>query len=236
MATPKYATLKGDFFIKEKGSAENFYFFGNSQEATFEMGIEKATLESSGNERGTLASEETSRTATFSMTPNSLATRNLKLYFYSKGSETQASATDQAFTLPAMVEGEMFRFAHVNVTNVNIEDLVAGTDYKVLAKGGALVAMKTIVAGKEGTYDAAGATKVGVFTGDGMEYEVYYVSEKTGKTVHFRRWKPDPAQSVALIGNDFASFPLSGECLIDESIPEGPLGRFAVVTDATDIA
>lgn len=234
MATAKtYATMKGDIFIFQKGSSENFWYVGNAQEASMGMTIEKATLESSGNESGTLASEETSRKATFSLTLNALGTKQMKMYFYSKASETQAAATEQAFTLPAMVAGEAFKFNHANISNVEVATLVEGVDYKVLS-GGVLVAMKTIAAGKTGTYDAGTADKVGVFTGDGIEYEVLYISEKTGTTAHIRRWKPDPAQTLSLIGTEFASFTLEGECLIDESIPEGPLGRFAVVTRATE--
>lgn len=234
MATAKkYATMKGDFFIKQKDSEENFWSTGNAQEASMGMTIEKVTLESSGNESGTLASEETSRKATFTLTLNALGTKQMKMYFYSKSSETQAAATAQTFTLPAMAEGEAFKFDHANVSNVDVDTLVEGVDYKVLA-GGVLVAMKAIAAGKTGTYDAGTADKVGVFTGDGIEYEVLYVSEKTGTTAHILRWKPDPAQALALIGTEFASFTLEGECLIDESIPEGPLGRFAVVTRATE--
>lgn len=233
MATAKkYATMKGDFFIKLKGSTENFWSAGNAQEASLAMTIEKVSLESSGNESGTLETEETSRTATFSLSLNALGTKQMRMYFYSKASETQAPATAQTFTLPAMTAEEGFKLAHVNVSNVDVDTLVEGVDYKVLS-GGMLIAMKTIAAGKTGTYDAGGADKIGVFTGDGIEYEVFYVSEKTGKTVNILRWKPDPAQALSLIGTEFASFTLEGECLIDESIPEGPLGRFAVVTSAT---
>jgi len=225
-----YKSLKGDFFIREKGVG-NYYFIGNVAESQFSMTRETIELASTGNESGTLATEETSKAATLAMTLNSLAQKNLATVLYGNV-VSQAAAIDQAFALPALAAGEAYALPHKNVSNVAITGLTAGVDYKVLGKGGVIVALVACAAAA-GTYDAGTASGVGVFTHSGKEYEVMYVSEASGKSAEFLRWKPNPAQALALISNEFATFAIEGPCLIDETIAEGPLGRFARVYDAT---
>ncbi|MNU44061.1 hypothetical protein D3C71_328660 [compost metagenome] len=228
---PQYFSLKGDFFIREKGSTSAPFYIGNISAATFGMTRETATLKSTGNESGDLAVEEVSKSATLSLTMNSIAARNLAMQLYGTV-QAQVAATAKAFSLPILKEGEMFKLDHVNVSNVEITGLVLGTDFKVLGAGGVIVALKDISETAEGTYDAGTASAIGVFTTSGKEYEVTYVSENSGKTVIVRRWKPDPAQAFELISSEFAAPQLTGPVLIDESIAEGPLGRFAVVYDS----
>jgi hypothetical protein len=231
----KYATSRGAFYIKTKGTSENFQEMGNSADAEVAMSVEFATLESSGDERGTLAKEETKRSATLKITSNSQATAMFKKYVYSKATTSQAADTDVAFTLPAMAPGELFKFADNNVSNVTITGKTAGVDYVVKPKSGAIVAKTAFTAGVEGTYDCGAATNIGVFTDSDTEYEVLFVSETSGRTIHFRRWKPSPAATMKLIdSSNIASFNLEGELMIDESIPEGVLGRYAVVTEADE--
>lgn len=230
MATKPYASFKGDFFIRKRGSILPWSPLGNSQEASLGLASEYITLTSSGNEKGTLAKEETSRTMMLNISLNSLGVRQCTMYLYSSGAVAQAAVTAVAFTLPAMAAGEAFNLAHGNVSNVEIADLVEGGDYRV-HQTGVIVAIKTIVAGKSGTYDAAIANDIGAFTAEGEEYEVLYVSENTGKKLVFARWKPDPAATVALVSSEFAKFDLAGECLVDENLPIGPLGRIAKMTD-----
>lgn len=233
MSTKPYAVFRGDFFIKEKGTSENLTACGNAQDAELSMSIDSITLESSGNERGTLDKEETKRTATLSVTFNKVGADMLKRYFYSKSSTAQSAGTDKAFTLPAMQPGDLFVFPDVGVSNVEVTGKTEGVDYKLLPNGGGLVAILAIAADVAGTYDCSAGTNIGVFTGEGTEYELYYISETTGTRIQFLRWKPDPAQAVKLIDNsNFASFQLSGELLIDESVAPGPLGRFAIVKKA----
>ncbi|PPE69504.1 hypothetical protein IS481_14750 [Caldimonas thermodepolymerans] len=232
MSKPQYYSLKGDFFIRKRSdpTAKPFYF-GNAAAATFSMTRETVTLRSSGNESGDLAVEEVSKSATLSITGNNLEARNLAMYLYGTV-QAQAEATAQTFTLPALKDGEMFKLPHVNVSDVEIEDLTEGEDFKVLAAGGVVVALKDIAASAAGTYDAGEAQALGVFTTDGDEYEVTYVSERTGKTIVIHRWKPNPASAFELISNEFAAPVLEGPVLLDETLPEGPLGRFAVVYDS----
>jgi hypothetical protein len=224
-----YKSLKGDFFLREKGVG-NYYFIGNVAEAQFSMTRETLELVSSGNESGTLASEETSKAATLSLTLNSLAQKNMATVLYG-AVVSQAAAIGKTFELPALAAGEAYPLADKNVSNVVITGLTAGVDYKVLGAGGVIVALVAIAAPAEGTYDCGTATGVGVFTHSGKEYEVLYVSEASGKSAEFMRWKPNPAQALALISNEFASFAIEGPVLIDETLAEGPLGRFARVYD-----
>lgn len=241
----KYAKLRGDFFIKKRGTAELPYFLGNVSEASLGMTVETDSLESSGNERGKLAVWENSRDATLSMTLNSVAATNAKLYFYSNASVTQDADTGFTADYPVGDVGELIKLPHVNVKNVVVTvtpaegeepavTLTEGEDYQVYAKGGALRLLKKneakLTAGI--SYDVEAATSTGVFTSEGDEYELIYISEATGKRIEFRRWKPNPAQAVSLISSDWASFQLEGSCLIDETIASGPLGRIAVVHDA----
>lgn len=225
-----YFSLKGDFFVKEKGTSEAPVYIGNVAEAAFNMSRETITLKSSGNESGDLAVEEVSKSAELSMTLNSMAAKNLAMVLYGT-TVAQASVTAAAFTLPALAAGTAYKLAHVNVSNVTITGLTLGVDYKVLSAGGMVVALKDIAATAEGTYDAGTANAVGVFTTSGKEYEVFYTSEASGKSVNILRWQPNPAQALNLISAEFSSFPIAGPCLIDETIAEGPLGRFAVFYD-----
>lgn len=229
--TQQYFTMKGDFFIKERGVAGFPHYLGNIADANLGMTIESVSLQSTGNESGELASEEVSRTATFAMTMNSITASNLAIQLYGSV-QAQEAVTAQAFALPALKAGEMFRLGHVKVSNVEIGALVDGVDYKLHAGSGAIVALKDIVATPSGTYDAGVATAIGVFSGTAKEYEVTYISGKTGKTIVIHRWKPDPAQAINLISNEFAAMEISGPALIDETKPDGPLGRIAVVYSA----
>jgi len=157
-----------------------------------------------------------------------------KRYVYSKGSTTQAADTDVAFTLPAMQPGDLFLLPVSNASNVVITGKTAGVDYVVKNKH-AIVAKTAIAAGVTGTCDCGAATSLGVFTDSDTEYEVLFISETSGRTIHFRRWKPTPAATMKLIdASNIASFNLEGELMIDESIVEGPLGRYAVVTEADE--
>lgn len=231
MATKPYATLRGDFFFRLYGSNEPWSPMGNAQDASLDLSAEYATLESTGNERGTLAKEETSRKMLLKVSLNSLGVRQCVMYLYSSGSVSQEAAADLPVTLPVMKRGQAFNLPHGNVSNVDIADLIEGVDYRV-QKTGVIVALKDIPAGKSGTYDASVASNLGALTGSGTEYEVLYISENTGKKFQFMRWLPDPAQTVQLVSSEIAKFDLSGECLIDENLPaNGSLGRIAKITD-----
>lgn len=225
-----YFSLKGDIFVKEKGTATALRYIGNVPEASFKMTRETITLKSSGNESGDLAVEETSKSAELSLTLNSMAAKNLAMVLYGDVQE-QAAVTTQVFDLPMLKAGDAHRLPHVNVKNVVIPGLVLGVDYRVLATGGVIVALKDTAATAECSYDAGPSQAVGVFTTKGKEYEVFYVSENSGKAAEFKRWVPNPAETVNLISDEFSSFVVTGPCLIDESVSEGPLGRFAVMHD-----
>lgn len=235
MATEhKYGTSRGSFYMRVKGSGDNFQEIGNAADAEVNMSVDFAALESSGDERGTLAKEETKRSAMLKITANSQARAMYKRYVYSKGSTTQSADTDVAFTLPAMQPGDLFLLPVSNATNVVITGKTAGVDYVVKNKH-AIIAKSAIAAGVTGTCDCGAATSLGVFTDADTEYEVLFISETSGRTLHFRRWKPTPAATLKLIdAANIASFNLEGELLIDETIPEGPLGRYAVVTEADE--
>jgi hypothetical protein len=147
--------------------------------------------------------------------------------------QAQAPATAQVFTLPISKAGDMFKLEHSNVTNLALEGLLPGVDYALRPKSGAIVLLKDTVATADGTYDAGAASAVGVFTHSGVEYTLHYLSEHTGLTVIWHRWKPNPASALDFISGEFASAVLAGPVLIDEALPEGPLGRFAVVRQAS---
>lgn len=225
-----YFSLKGDFFVKEKGTTDAPVYIGNVADASFSMSRETITLKSTGNESGDLAVEETSKSAELSLTLNSMAAKNLAMVLYGTV-VSQAAVTGATFTLPALQAGTAYKLDQVKVKNVVLTGLTAGVDYKVLSAGGLIVALRDLDTTHAGTYDADTASAVGVFTNSGKEYEVFYVSEHSGKAVDIKRWKPNPAQTVNLISSDFASFQVAGPCLIDETIVEGPLGRFAVLYD-----
>jgi hypothetical protein len=229
--TPQYFTMKGDFFIKAYGTAEAPHYVGNVPASTFSMTRETATLTSSGNESGDLAVEEVSKSASLSVTLNSLTAKNLAMHLYGTV-QAQAAATAQAFSLPISKAGDMFKLAHVKVSNVELGDLEVGVDYKVLPKGGAIVLLKDTIAATPGTYDAGEASAIGVFTHSGKEYTLTFISENSGKTIVIHKWKPNPAAAFELISSEFAAPVLEGPVLIDESLTEGPLGRFGVIYDA----
>lgn len=227
----QYFSLKGDFFLRERGTTAPFFYLGNVSESAVEMERETIVLKSSGNELGDLDEEELSLSANFSMTPNSLVARNLGIAFQGNVGE-QAAAADQSFTVPAMKAGDAIRLPHVNVTNVVIDTLTEGVDYTVLASGGVIRARKDVAA-TTGTYDAGTAKTIGMFTNTKREFEVLYVSERSGKTFHFYRWKPSPASNFALISDEYAGIPVTGKLLADETAASGLMGRYAGIYDTS---
>lgn len=224
----EYYTIGGDFFLKERGSLLLPEYMGDVGEASIDMSIETVSLQSSGNETGELAIEEVSRTSAFKAKPNSITAANISRFVYGN-IVPQAAATALTFALPVMKAGQLFRLGYVNVSNVEVGSLVAGVDYTLRAKSGAIVALRDLAATPDGTFDAAAGSAIGIMSAAAREYEITFISEKTGKTVVIYRWKPNPAETFNLISKEFASLSVSGPCLLDETKPDGPLGRIGAI-------
>lgn len=232
MAKAQYFSLNGDIFLKEKGTTANPRFIGNVSEGKFAMTRSTIVLKSTGNVKGDLAEEETDKSAELSLTLNSMAADNLAIVLYGLTIDQAASATPVAFTLPAMSEGEIYKLSKVNVSAVTITGAVEGIDYTVLPLSGIIVALKSIVAGKAGTFTNGAAKATGMFKHTGKEYEVHYASENSGKYIVFARWKPNPATDFNLISSEFAKFTIAGKLLVDASIASSDLGGYAAVYDS----
>jgi hypothetical protein len=229
MSNKQYHSLKGDFFIRDAGSAATvpFKYVGNVSAASFGMTRETVQLTSSGNDAGTLAEEETARDATLSLTLNAIQKQNLAIALYGN-TVAQTAGTAATVTLPVLAAGDAFPLAHINVSNVVVTGKTAGVDYKLRAKSGVIEILTPFAAGVEVTYDHGTADAVGVFTQNAKEYEVLYASESGGMRVRFSRWQPAPATALALISTEIASLEVAGSLLKVEG-GDQTFGGFAKV-------
>lgn len=105
--------------------------------------------------------------------------------------------------------------------------LTEGVDYEVVPGGINILegGSPPIVANGDTvliSYTPAASDVIEALTKSGKEYEVFFsgINEaRSGKlaTLHGYRWKPGPASSVGLIGDDYAGLELTGKLLKDSS-------------------
>lgn len=233
MSKPQYFSIKGNWYARLWGTSDPFRSMGNTPAAQLSFTRETESLMSTGNVKGKLAEEETSRDASLTITFNEMGKEMLKLYVYGATKDVSA-VTSAAFTLPTLKAGEVYFLPHVNVSNVVLDTLVEGVDYDVSATGGQITARKDIVApSTDGTYDASTSARVGIFATDGVALELMFISENSGKRINLYKWQPNPADTLDVVSTTIAAPKLSGPLLADDTArPDPELGNFGVIHDA----
>jgi len=226
----KYLRLRGDFYAAERlagGAVAPYAFVGNVPKAGISMSIETIKLKSSGNTPGTLAEEETDRSAELAQTLNSVTAANLARVLFGNV-VAQTAAEDVAVDLGDLAAGDTVLLPRVNVLAGTFGSLVEGTDYTLDKKGGMFTAL-TALTDVTGTIDCGAAEAVGLLVTDGKEYSLRFVSNR-GVVVDLYRWKPSPASNFPLVSDEFAEFEISGTLLLDETKPaDAELGRYGAI-------
>lgn len=226
----RYALVRGPLFFREAGTAGAWTPFGPSREASLELAIEKIQL-ISGDDGSVLDERQTAKTATFSVTLQSLSDSNLALALQSPLRETPA-VDAEAFTLPALEAGQAF-FLQGNVYELTVEGLIEGIDYALDKRAGIVTALKDFATEAEGTYSAETVVEMGILAGAGKVLELMYNTVAEGGTrLRIYKWAPSPAQALSFnSGSAHTELTLSGGCLSDDSVPaDDVLGRFGNMT------
>lgn len=227
MAQQRILALKGDFYARVRGTTGPFKPLFNATAAEISMAIETIRQKSNGNTPGTIAEDETDRTATLSVTLQSRHRENLEKFFYAN-SRTVAARTDVAFTLPAGEAGDIVDLGANNITDTTFGLLVEGQDYRVLPRSGGLEYLGT-VASTPGTFSHGEYAELGIFSAQQVELEILFTSEKSGQAYVLYRVKLSPAQAFQLVsdGNEYGASPLQGSLLLDPNAPvDGNLGQY----------
>lgn len=217
----KYFALRGDGYLKLRNSTEQYRPVGNQNAARLSLSEEVLTIVSKGNKSGTIAREVVGSTVAFSLELDSQSLANTALGL--KGDvKTIAAKTDNAFDLPALKAGEVFKLPHAKVSNVSIGALAEGVDYAVTAYAGIIKALKDIAATPGGTYANAEYVAIGVFTAPDQEFSYLLHSDRSKRVYEMLRLKFTPGQHD-LVSDQFGRITLEGELLIDESVDTSTL-------------
>lgn len=108
----------------------------------------------------------------------------------------------------------------------------AGVDYEVTAAGLKILETGSITEAEELTvgYANRGTNVLQALVDSGAEVRVVLdgVNDDSGKPyiVRVHRWKPSPTSGLDLISEDYASFPVEGEVLADETIKAAGKSKF----------
>ncbi|WP_312587238.1 hypothetical protein [Comamonas terrigena] len=224
-----YSLLRGKLYFRLAGSKGAWTPFGPTKDASLRLGIEEQKLPS-GDDGTTLDIVQTAKTADLDVTLQSLSNSNLAIALQTAVKET-AALTDEPFTLPALLEGQTY-FLSAKVTEVSLATLVEGEDYSVDKASGCITALKSLVEA-EGTYSSEAVVEMGILANSGVELELMYdATEQSKLRLHLFKWKPSPAQNLAMnSGNEHTSLSLTGSLIAVESTPaDATLGKFGRLT------
>lgn len=221
----QFKLVRGPLFFRVYGEGGAWTPFGPTKDASVELSIEKTTLVS-GDDGSTLDEQQTAKTANFGVTLQSVSDSNLAVALQSPLREV-AAVTDKEVTVPALLAGQAF-FLGANVTQFTAAGLVEGEDYTLEKASGRITALKSTVE-SEGTYSAAAVVEMGILANSGIELELMYDATKDGgKRLHLFKWKPSPAQTIAInSGSEHTALTLTGALVSAEGAAvDAQLGKF----------
>lgn len=223
-----YEMVRGKLFSAIFGSDGAYTPIGPVRDATLELSIEKATL-ISGDDGSVLDEKLTAKSATFTVTCQSLSNSNLARSLYSELREI-AAKTDEPVTIPAMSAGQVTALSP-KVTQFTATGLTEGVDYSLNKASGLVTALKSIVE-TEGTYSTEAVVEMGILANSGVELALMYdATDSGGVRMELFKWKPSPAQNIAInSGNEHTSLTLTGPLIASDAVSvDDILGRFGRV-------
>ena len=225
----RYALVRGPLYFRIFGEGGAWTPFGPTKDASLELGVEKATL-ISGDDGSVLDEQQTAKTATFSVTLQSLSDSNLAIALQSAIREI-AAKTDEPVTVPSLVAGQTFFLQFANVTKLTFDSLADGVDYSLDKSSGRITALKDTVEAK-GTYSTAATVEMGILANSGIELELMYdATGSGGMRLQMFKWKPSPAQNIAInAGNEHSSLAVTGALVASDAVSSDEmLGKFGRV-------
>ena len=234
------------------GKPQNARWIGNCPE--LKIALELTTLEHKESFSGqnlTDARMDVEKKATCSFTLESIQKENLALAF--RGSVVDVSA-GSAVTNEVLGAGvttlalnDLLRLGKRNVSAVTIKDssgspktLVAGTNYRLNAKAGAIEILDLTTGGPfvgplKADYTPGATKEVGLFTVGSTPYYLFFEGLNTADSnepvlVDLFKVQIDPSKQFDLITDEYAKFPIEGSALMDSARPSSAaLGQFGAV-------
>lgn len=216
----------GKVYLREIGGAAGLIEVGNCSALSFGVTEETKELKDYTQPGGGTYNEVRRVSAVeASMTLHDLSADNLARALYGSTSATVTGAvTDEshAGVDPGDFVPTDFLPSAITAVKLGVATLVENTDYEVrpggiyAIAGGAIVAASTILI----TYTKADADVVQALTSSGQEYELVFdgLNEaRSGKRTRVRAWrvKIGAAQSIGLIGDEYAALEIAGKLLKD---------------------
>lgn len=241
---------KGSIYVRLKGSSAGFLPIGNCDNLEISIAnnkIQQMDYQSAGG--AVISTVSRISTVTASINCLSIDGKNLALAMRATLSNVTTSAvTDE---LHDAYHGGFIKFDnqidHGSPIELRIVSddtiLIAGSDYEV-KNSGVLIAETPLTAGLtngvaiEVDYQVADSTVVEPITTSQQTYEVKFdglneANSGSAVSVEFYKVTFDPTETLSLIGDDFASLPLTMDVLQDSSITGAGLSKFMKVQQTT---
>lgn len=230
MATPLYKIPKADVFLRKFGTTDAYMSLGNVSKAELTVNLTKEELKSSGNIKGTLASEYSDMTMELALTCNDAQYSQMLKYL--GATAVSKAAGNDTVSIPAnSLAGSTIDLGYTNVSNVVIAGKVLGTDYTVNAAAGTLQLLTDFTASVSVDFDytaqKGGAVMKDSDGDDTRTFEVMIYSKSLKSKLVVYKAKFDPT-TVAFIADKFGEFELKGSVLQDTTKAEtSEYGQYA---------
>lgn len=227
---PKFAQLRGDFFLRNLTAGETALSpVFNATAGALTPDVQTEDVPSNGNKRGTVFSYETSRALSLSITANSRHSYMLNQYVLGT-SEVIPAAASVAIAPPALKAGQAVHLGAANVTAVTGAG-VEGVDYEIVGKS-VFVALKDLTAIPTGvTFAHDEYTRHGVFNAEAQHFEIVYVSAESGQSYVLYKGLLVPSGDLALLASGgIGEAQVTFKLIEDPTAPESAVfGRYGNV-------
>jgi hypothetical protein len=251
MATNLYFSGQGRVYVAERdgsGNHKQLVWVGNVNglSVQFETEEEEHT-ESYSGQRLVDATLITAKRANFTARLESFDLDNLALgLFGTKVTVTGASVTNEAFP-SGLVVGDVVATKHPKISSVTVKDsagtpatLVLNTDYSIEDDGFGRIKILNLGAYTQpfkADYTYGARKDVGMFKNPPPVRWIRFDGLNTANSdskiqVDLYKGQFAPLSELALIGNEFAGYDLTGKALLDDTkLSSDPLGQFGRIRD-----
>lgn len=202
---------------------------GNASDIVVSVEEEEKSVPNFRGGGGNAASTSRISSVSFSATLYNFSAENMALALRADTSAVAATpVSDESIaagaTLDRLVKTAKMidtSVAPVVTTDPSGTTYVEDTDYTVTSAGIIPLSTGSITASEDLliSYTPAASTKVEALTQAGSEFEIVIqgLNEETNKPFRFigYKWKPSPTSGLSLISDDYSSFPVEGEMILD---------------------
>ena len=202
---------------------------GNASDIVVSVEEEEKSVPNFRGGGGNAASTSRISAVSFSATLYNFSAENMALALRADTSSVAATpVSDESIaagaTLDRLVKTAKMidtSVAPVVTTDPSGTTYVEDTDYTVTSAGIIPLSTGSITASEDLliSYTPAASTKVEALTQAGSEFEIVIqgLNEETNKPFRFigYKWKPSPTSGLSLISDDYSSFPVEGEMILD---------------------